>query len=163
MADFTKAVNLTLVNEDGYVNDPRDPGGETNFGITKRSYPSLDIKSLTRAEAVAIYKRDFWNTFYDSISSQFVANSLFDLGVLFGVHASVKTLQGVLMVSTDGVFGPKSLAATNSYGSSLLMNFKNALVAYAVAVVVRNPGDSVFLTGWTNRIRAVTMLVPSVC
>ena len=46
--------------EGGYVNDPRDPGGETNLGISKRSYPHLDIKALTREDAEEIYRRDYW-------------------------------------------------------------------------------------------------------
>lgn len=44
----------------GYTNDPHDPGGETKWGISKRSYPELDIPSLTQAEAEAIYERDYW-------------------------------------------------------------------------------------------------------
>ena len=47
--------------EGGYVNDPKDPGGETNFGISKRSYPRLDIGRLTWADAKVIYKKDFWD------------------------------------------------------------------------------------------------------
>jgi lysozyme family protein len=50
----------TLLVEGGYVNHPNDPGGETKYGITKRSYPNLDIKNLTRDEAIEIYHRDFW-------------------------------------------------------------------------------------------------------
>lgn len=163
MADFLKAVNLTLVNEDGYVNDPRDPGGETNFGISKRSYPNVDIKGLTRDGAIAIYLKDFWNTLYASITDQFVTNALFDLGVLFGTHSAVRVIQNVLMVAVDGVFGPVTLATVNAQNVAiLLMNFRNAMIAYATAIVVRNPGDSVFLTGWTNRIRTMTAVVPAV-
>lgn len=46
-------------NEGGYVNDPNDPGGETKYGISKRSYPNLDIKNLTIDQAVAIYRKDY--------------------------------------------------------------------------------------------------------
>ncbi len=163
MADFLKAVNLTLVNEDGYVNDPRDPGGETNFGISKRSYPNVDIKGLTRDGAIAIYLKDFWNTLYASITDQFVTNALFDLGVLFGTHSAVRVIQNVLMVAVDGVFGPVTLATVNAQNVAiLLMNFRNAMIAYATTIVVRNPADSVFLTGWTNRIRTMTAVVPAV-
>jgi lysozyme family protein len=47
--------------EGGYVNDPKDPGGETNFGISKRAYPNLDIKALTPETVAPIYKRDYWD------------------------------------------------------------------------------------------------------
>jgi lysozyme family protein len=164
MADFQKAVGLTIVNEDGYVNDPRDPGGETNFGISKRSYPNIDIKTLTLAQAVAIYNRDFWNPLYASIKDQLVANSVFDLGVLFGPHAVVKVLQTILgKLLVDGVFGPLTLASVNAQEPiTFLLHFKNAMVAYAVVIVNRNPNDSVFLTGWSNRIKVITQIVPSV-
>lgn len=57
---FLTAVAVVLEHEGGYVFDVHDPGGETNFGISKRSYPELDIKRLTRDDAIAIYHRDFW-------------------------------------------------------------------------------------------------------
>ena len=59
-ANWTKAIDFVLKWEGGYVHDPLDPGGETNFGISKKSYPDLDIKNLTKEQAVEIYKRDYW-------------------------------------------------------------------------------------------------------
>lgn len=59
--NFDEAFERTLGHEDGYVDDPRDPGGETKWGISKRSYPHLDIKNLTQDQAKGIYRTDFWN------------------------------------------------------------------------------------------------------
>ena len=62
MADrFPAFINRILGHEGGYVNDPQDPGGETNWGISKRSYPGEDIKNLTLDQAAAIYRRDYWD------------------------------------------------------------------------------------------------------
>jgi lysozyme family protein len=63
MGDFDKAVQFVLSDkiEGGYVNNPADPGGETNFGISKRAHPNVDIKNLTREGAIAIYKREYWD------------------------------------------------------------------------------------------------------
>lgn len=58
--NFDFAFSFILRWEGGYVNDPNDPGGETKFGISKRSYPQLDIKNLTEEQAKTIYRRDFW-------------------------------------------------------------------------------------------------------
>lgn len=55
------AINFVLPQEGGYVNDPDDSGGETNFGISKRKYPEVDIKNLTDVSAMAIYRRDYWD------------------------------------------------------------------------------------------------------
>ncbi len=57
---FDQAVAFVLKWEGGYTYDPDDPGGETNFGITKKSYPALDIKNLTVGQARDIYYRDYW-------------------------------------------------------------------------------------------------------
>lgn len=57
---FKQMIDLILTFEGGYSFDPRDPGGETNYGISKRSYPLLNIKALTREKAVEIYYRDYY-------------------------------------------------------------------------------------------------------
>ncbi len=59
--NFKRAIVFVLRHEGGYVNDPRDPGGETKFGISKRAYPQVDIMSLTVNEAKDIYKTDYWD------------------------------------------------------------------------------------------------------
>ena len=59
-AAFEAAVADVLGEEGGYVNNPADPGGETNWGISKRAYPNVDIKNLTRDDAKAIYLKDYW-------------------------------------------------------------------------------------------------------
>lgn len=60
MNDFDKALKFVLKWEGGYSNDPNDPGGETNFGISKRSYPELDISKLTLKQAKEIYYQNYW-------------------------------------------------------------------------------------------------------
>ena len=59
--NYLACIEVVLKSEGGYVNDPHDPGGETNFGISKRAYPSVDIKHLTKEGAIAIYKKDYWD------------------------------------------------------------------------------------------------------
>ena len=59
MKSFEEIINKVLEHEGGYVNDPTDLGGETKYGITKRFYPDLDIKNLTKEEAKQIYYNDY--------------------------------------------------------------------------------------------------------
>ena len=54
---FNEIIEKVLEHEGGYVNDPHDAGGETNYGIAKRWYPNVDIKNLTKEQAKKIYKR----------------------------------------------------------------------------------------------------------
>lgn len=57
---FEGAINEVLGEEGGYVNNPSDPGGETNWGISKAAFPSVDIKNLTRDDAKALYRAHYW-------------------------------------------------------------------------------------------------------
>jgi len=59
-SSWPKAIEFVLQHEGGYSNDPADPGGETHWGISKRAYPKLDIKNLTREQAISIYFNDYW-------------------------------------------------------------------------------------------------------
>jgi lysozyme family protein len=154
MANFSIAVALTLQHEGGYVDNPADPGGATNMGITQYDMPGQDIKTLNVAQATAYYLEHYWKPFYSQISNQAIASKLFDLGVLFGVGTAVKVLQGVLSLVQDGNFGPVSLSAVNAAGSGLLSGYKNALSQHAVNVVASNPREAMFLAGWQRRINS---------
>lgn len=88
MAAFEEAVNLVLKHEGGYVNNPADPGGETNFGISKRAYPSLDIANLTQDDAKAIYQKDYWRPYMEQEPNQVVANCALDCAVNQGPGAA---------------------------------------------------------------------------
>ncbi len=59
-SNFAFSVGFVLAHEGGYVNDPKDPGGETKYGISKRAFPKLDIRALTKAQAREIYHRSYW-------------------------------------------------------------------------------------------------------
>ena len=94
---FEKAFEYMLSNEGGYVFDKNDPGGETKYGISKKSYPALNIKTLTRSEAKKIYYCDYWlKGNFDKISNQIVATQVFDLSVNLGIRASTIVLQRAL-------------------------------------------------------------------
>lgn len=84
---FDAAVALVLAHEGGYSNDPADPGGETNFGISKRAYPSLDIFLLTKDTATGIYRSDYWTPAMESAPTQAVANCALDCAVNQGPAA----------------------------------------------------------------------------
>lgn len=88
---FEKAVAIVLKNEGGYTWNKSDPGGETNYGISKRSYPNEDIKNLTVNRAKEIYYNDFWTkcNIY-KIESDSIAFRLFDLSVNVGCAGAAK-------------------------------------------------------------------------
>lgn len=112
--NFDTACARVLGHEGRYVNNPADPGGETNWGISKRSYPTLDIRNLTRTQAMDIYRRDFWNPIKADRLHDGVAYQLFDFAVNSGIGTSIRYYQRALEVADDGHWGPVSQAASES-------------------------------------------------
>lgn len=119
---FDIAFDRLVGHEGGYVNDPADPGGETNWGISKRSYPSLDIRNLTREGAQSIYLQDFWvvvEGIPDSVLFQ-----VFDAAVNHGIEPAIRMLQRAVGVADDGRWGPYSRGCAETMAESdILMLF----------------------------------------
>lgn len=109
--DFDISFNRLIGNEGGYANNPDDPGGETNWGISKRSYPTVDIANLTRDEAKAIYLRDFWQRGQMDQFDGAISFQLFDIAVNSGIETAIRMLQRAAGVADDGHIGPVTLAA----------------------------------------------------
>ena len=110
-AQFDRCIPILLANEGGLVHDARDPGGLTNYGISQRRYPHLDIAHLTRAAAVSIYYRDFWQPMHCGSLPPGLDLCVFDFGVNAGPRPAVRALQRLLDTAADGHIGPKTLAA----------------------------------------------------
>lgn len=149
MSKFGPAVEITLENEGGYTENSADPGGSTNFGISQREFPSIDIKDLTKEQAEAIYQKNYW--LFGGIVNQDVANKLFDMYVNMG-HAAIKIMQRLVNVLPDGDYGSETEAAINAAEpTSLLAKFRPALVQYYQKVVQAHPEEAEFLEGWERR------------
>ena len=148
MADFNLAIPVVLANEGGLVDNTADPGGLTNFGISQRSYPNVDIRNLTRDAAAAIYQRDFWH--YDAVESQLMATKIFDMAVNMG-HTAIRILQACLRITEDGVWGPGTCAAVNAAGNNLINDYRLALGRHYQNIVLANPAMAQFLKGWLRR------------
>ncbi len=94
---FKKAVDYVLANEGGYVFDKNDPGGETKWGISKRSYPRLNIRALSVDEAKKIYYCDYWlKGKFEQIPDKNIATQVFDLSVNLGIRPATIVLQRAL-------------------------------------------------------------------
>lgn len=118
---FGEAIDRVLAIEDGYVNDPNDPGGETKFGISKRSYPDVDIKNLTRDGAKELYKRDFWDPVANAGIHEDLVFQVLDFGVNSGGSVAIQYLQRAAGVADDGHLGPISVAAINDMPTPALL------------------------------------------
>lgn len=110
MDTFDKVIEFVLAEEGGYVNNPADPGGETNFGISKRQYPDTDIRNLTKDQAKAIYKNDFWAFVQGDKLPIGIALVLMDSAVNMGPTTAIHILQDALNIASDGKLGPFTLS-----------------------------------------------------
>jgi lysozyme family protein len=147
-------IDFILRHEGGYVNDRDDPGGETKFGISKRSYPHLDIKSLTRKQAAEIYERDFYNKVRGDDLPVWLALMVTDFSVNAGIGTAVKTLQRVVGETDDGIIGKKTIAACKSKPSrTLRQEYTESREAYYDALAARRPAMKKFLNGWKMRTK----------
>lgn len=146
---FDAFIDRVLSHEGGYVNDPRDPGGETNFGIAKRSYPSVDIKGLTRDAAIAIYRRDFWSRVQgDKLPRAFAFQAL-DAAVNHGIGNAVRWMQRAAGVADDGIIGPLTLAAVGRADpADLVLKFN----AERLRFYAKLSTFDAFGRGWVNRV-----------
>lgn len=161
MADFTIAVELVLKNEGGFVAHPADRGGPTNFGLSQRQYPELrDLATLTKEQAIELYRRDYWQPEFNRIALQTMADKLFDSCVNVGKTRAVTLLQQALgdirfAVTIDGIFGPQTLQALNlvcqKYTKSLLDAWRARQARYYVDIVLHDRTQVVFLDGWLRR------------
>jgi lysozyme family protein len=111
--NFDLAVELVIGFEGSYVNDPRDPGGETKWGISKRSYPDLDIRNLSTDDAKAIYERDYWDKMRCNELSEGLRLAVFDCAVNQGISKATHLLQKLAGAKCDGQIGPKTLGLVN--------------------------------------------------
>lgn len=149
MSNFDTCINRLLGNEGGYINDPHDAGGETNWGISKRSYPNADIAKLTKEAAAAIYKRDFWDVLQLDNAPLSIANQLLDFAVNSGCQTAIRALQRAVGVADDGHIGrhtQEALAATKPYDLVML------LLAERLIFMTNCKGWPNFGKGWAKRI-----------
>ena len=101
LINFDEIIEITLEHEGGYVNDPTDMGGETNFSITKRWYPDLDIKNLTKEDAVEIYKKDYWDRYKLDEMPTNLQHIYFDMVVNMGARNAGKIMQRRIVVEIE--------------------------------------------------------------
>lgn len=138
-------IERLIEREGGYVHDSRDPGGETQFGISKRSYPDLNIKALTRDDAKGIYRRDFYERFgLDRLSDPRAVEWLLDWLVHSGPSV-IGRVQQALELEPDGVLGPKTAQAING------MKDPKDLLRWRLQFLVRLTRHP-FILGWVNRL-----------
>jgi lysozyme family protein len=150
---FEECMVIILKHEGGYVNDPDDLGGETNYGIAKRYFPDEDIKNMTIDRAKEIYYEKYWTPMrLDEVCNKHYVLELLDMGVNSGPINAIKLAQRILNVVVDGIIGPKTLFELNNYLGDFVKEYKEQRIEYYKSIVERRPLNAKFLKGWLRRV-----------
>lgn len=161
---FDAALNVILAHEGGFVNDPRDPGGMTNLGVTKDTWEAwtkrpaseADMRALTPAKVAPLYRDRYWNALRCDDLHPALALCVFDFGVNASVKRAARYLQAVVGAAQDGAVGPATVAAARAFvaqhgAAEAVELYQNARRGY-----YRSLGTFVtFGRGWLRRVDEV--------
>lgn len=153
MSNFDDAFAHIIGVEGGYVNDPQDPGGETKYGISKRSYPNEDIPNMTLERSKMLYKRDYWDKIKGDELPSVLASFVFDAAVNQGVDPAIRMLQRALGVAQDGIMGLDTMRKIRDSGKESCALF---MAERAMRYMSTRNADK-YLRGWLKRLFIVTM------
>ena len=153
LVNFDDIIEVVLEHEGGYVNDPDDPGGETNFGVAKRSHPDVDIANLTKDGAKEIYKEHYWDKNKVEDLPEELRHIYFDMCVNQGRGRAVKIMQRAANANgadlkVDGGMGPMTIAAMDGVELDRVRAYR---VKYYADLVTRKPDLEKFYFGWFRR------------
>jgi len=158
--NFQRALQLVLKYEGGFVNDPRDPGGATNKGVTLSAYrlyvkkdgTVADLKRISDAEVATVFRRHYWDEVQGDALPDGVDFAVFDFAINSGVGRASRYLQDVVGATADGQIGPKTLAAVRSRPAPYVID---GLIAARLAFLKSLPTWATYGRGWASRVKSV--------
>jgi len=158
---FSEALEVILHHEGGYVNHPKDPGGETNLGVTKRVYEDFggekEMKDLTKEDVEPIYKKNYWDRVKGDDLPEGLDLCIFDFAVNAGPGRAAKFIQRLVGTTVDGGIGPNTLKCIDDYVKE--NSVAETIEKYQSMRQEYYEGLSTFETfgrGWTRRVDEVT-------
>lgn len=178
--NFTKALNLVLEYEGGYVNDPTDTGGETCFGITRKNHPSLEmweiidhlkkintpVKNIgklaaeynqVKSSVESVYKKKYWDVCRCDDLPAKLDFYVFDSAVQHGTKNAGKFLQKLLKITVDGIIGKQSVASAKSFTGDQ-KQYLEIRRAFYDQIIKKNPTQEKFRKGWYNRLNKLSQV-----
>lgn len=157
---FAHSFKLLLKHEGGFVNHPKDPGGMTNLGVTKRAWESYvghsvgeeEMRALTPAKVEPFYKAKYWDLVKGDELPSGLDHCLFDTCVNSGPSRAVMLLQDALGIPIDGHLGPMTLGAIAHHAlGQLISSYTTVRLAYLEDL----PTWGTFGKGWKTRVEGV--------
>jgi lysozyme family protein len=158
--NFEQSLALVLKSEGGYVDNPKDPGGATNLGCTKKVWEEWvghevtkdDIKALKVSDVAPLYKAKYWDAVKGDSLPAGVDYAVFDLAINSGTGRAAKTLQQVLGVNADGQIGPATITACQAANPrEVATRICEARLTFLQGL----PTYGTFGKGWSRRVAEV--------
>jgi lysozyme family protein len=158
--NWEKAFQMVLKHEGGYVNNPRDPGGMTNLGVTKKVWEEFvgrevderEMRALTPDVVKPLYKKNYWDKIKGDQLPSGVDYAAYDLAVNSGTGRAAKYLQQIAGVHADGVIGPKSMEAILACDP---VQTVDAICDMRLDFLQKLPTWGTFGKGWGRRVEEV--------
>jgi lysozyme family protein len=158
--NFEQCLALVLKSEGGYVNNPKDPGGRTNLGVTQKVWEDwvghpveeADMKALGPQDVAPLYKKQYWDKISGDSLPLGIDYAAFDMAVNSGVGRAAKTLQQVLGVGADGQVGQATISACEAANPR---DVATGICEKRLAFLQSLPTYATFGKGWSNRVAAV--------
>ena len=163
--NYDACLKATLRYEGGKVDNPKDPGGRTAFGVTQNTYNAWrskhglshkDVFQIADSEVAAIYRQEYWDKIKGDDLPDGVDFAVFDFAVNSGVSRAAKYLQSIVGVPQDGMIGPKTILAAKFY-------LGNKVTDKRLGFLKGLPTWGTFGRGWANRINDVYSVVRDLC
>lgn len=170
MADSKQLSKFVLSFESNkFTNNKNDRGRATKFGITLATWKKVgydkngdgvinaeDVKLLTEEDYNRVFKHNFWDACWgDQIKNQSVANLLVDFAYNSGVSRAVRYIQSCVGTKQDGIMGPATASAINTYAKgqwALFDALKVKRIAFYHQIVKEDPSQDCNLKGWLRRV-----------
>lgn len=162
---FSRSLPFVLRWEGGFVNNPADPGGATNKGVTqavydawrkRRALPERPVREIDDDEVATIYEGDYWMPPRCDVLGRGLDLVQFDTAVNMGVGRAVRMLQATLACGVDGDFGGETLRAVEQCDlGGAVAGYCDRREAYYRGLVAKKPALGIFLKGWLNRLNAL--------
>ena len=158
--NWQKSFELMLKSEGGYVNNPLDPGGRTNLGVTQATWENWvgrasdepEMRSLTPNKVEPLYKQRYWDAVRGDDLPVGLDYLVFDFAVNAGPGRAIKVMQSAVGVTPDGGFGPLTMAAVKAIDPIELINKFSQAKEDFYRSLSQFP---TFGKGWLNRVADV--------
>jgi lysozyme family protein len=156
---FDRAVAVVLEREGVFANEPADPGGETWFGISRAAHPHVDPWPPSKAQAVTIYRHEYWDACQCDLWPWPLALAMFDCAVNQGPRIAVRLLQQAVFAVPDRVIGPDTIRRTLAAApAELLATFMAYRLERYTTIKASDPVNyALHVHGWFCRVILITL------